>query len=179
MKTSDVFPSQWLAAADVETPTNVTVKGVTVEEIGRDKERKPVIWFNELNKGLICNKTNWTNLAKLCGSDDSDEWSGRAVQLYAAAVQFGGEEVNAVRVRPASTGKLKPAPAAPPATDQQKWGKFYASLSTEQKTSVTGILDGLKPSEYMQQAQCSVDELIEVVKSGLAPAQQDGGDGVF
>jgi len=114
VKLHDVFPSQWLAAADVEQPATVTIRDVTTEEVGRGKELKPVVWFEELDKGLICNKTNWQNIAKLAGSDESDDWRGKQVQLYATLVQFGGEEVNAVRVRPLGTGaRTTPKPAAP------------------------------------------------------------------
>lgn len=100
MKTSEAFPSKWMAAGDVEPKLDVTIRGLTQEEVGRDKEIKAVLWFEEHEKGLILNKTNWVNLCKLCDSDDSDHWHGKRVQLYSTLVQFGGEEVSAVRVRP-------------------------------------------------------------------------------
>ena len=119
MKIHDAFPSRWLTAADVEPSLDVTVRGVTVEEIGKDRETKPVVWFDETDKGLVCNKTNFVNLAKICGGDESDEWTGRTVQLYSTQVQFGGEEVAAVRVRqiraPVAMPTQRPAAAAPAA----------------------------------------------------------------
>ena len=106
MKTSDAFPSQWLAAADVDPAVVVTVSGLTQEEVGQKKELKPVLWFQEQSKGLIINKTNWQATVKICGSDDSDDWVGKAVELYSTLVQFAGEEVHAIRVRAPKTAKL-------------------------------------------------------------------------
>lgn len=115
MKLHDVYPSQWLAASDVEASLTVTVKGLTFAEVGRDKEQKPVLWFEEVEKGLILNKTNWNNMVLITKEDDSDDWVGHQVQLYSTKVQFGGEEVDAVRIRmvknaakPSTTGQNTP-----------------------------------------------------------------------
>ena len=99
MKIHDVYPSQWLAAADVEDCLTVTVKGLTFAEVGRDKEQKPVLWFEEVEKGLILNKTNWNNMVLITKEADSDDWVGHQVQLYSTKVQFGSDEVDAVRIR--------------------------------------------------------------------------------
>ncbi len=101
MKMDKVFPSQWLAAVDTgEHGIDVTVRGLTQEEVGQEREIKPVLWFEEEKKGLILNKTNWQNITKILGSEDSDDWKGKKIQLFTAAVQFGGKEVDAIRVRP-------------------------------------------------------------------------------
>ena len=100
MKIHDVYPSQWLAAADVEDCLTVTVKGLTFAEVGRDKEQKPVLWFEEVEKGLILNKTNWNNMVLITKEADSDDWVGHQVQLYSTKVQFGSDEVDAVKIIP-------------------------------------------------------------------------------
>jgi len=101
MKTNDIFPSKYLKAADLpeEGSQTFTIEKVTVEEIGKDKERKPVVHFDETDKSMVCNKTNWNTIAKVAGSDDSDYWRGKKISLGRAEVEAFGEMVEAIRVR--------------------------------------------------------------------------------
>lgn len=101
MTTHDVFPSKYLKAGDLPedgTPYIVTIEEVKMEEIGKNQDEKPVIKFNESNRGMVCNKTNWKTIAKITGSEDSDEWIGKKIGLYRAEVEFQGEMVEAIRV---------------------------------------------------------------------------------
>lgn len=105
MRMNEMHPSKWLAAADLEGDDVVaTIKRVTMEEVGRDGDRKPVIMFEELAKGMVANVTNCKTIAKLFG-DDTDDWLGKQVTLYEVEVPFNGEQVAAIRVR----SKPKPA----------------------------------------------------------------------
>jgi hypothetical protein len=121
MDTSKLLQSRWLSGVDVEPFTNVTVHSVTQEEVGRDKEIKLIVWFEEFDKGLVCNRTNTKNLIALLGAGDTDDWKGKQIQLYATNQEFGGEEYNVVRVRavqPAGTGsRAKANGSTPPADD--------------------------------------------------------------
>ena len=57
------------------------------------------------DRGLILNKTNALSLVDITGSDDSDEWVGQRVEIYATRVPFQGKMVNALRLRrPAKKG---------------------------------------------------------------------------
>lgn len=76
-----------------------TIEKVTVEEIGKDKDRKPVVHFDETDKAMVCNKTNWNTIAKVAGSDDSDDWKGKKISLGRSEVEAFGEMVEAIRVR--------------------------------------------------------------------------------
>jgi hypothetical protein len=107
MNRNDIFPSQYLKAADLpdEGAQTFTIEKVEIEEIGKNKEKKPVIHFHETNKGLVCNKTNWNTICKVAGSEESDEWAGKSIALYRAEVEFQGEMVEAIRVKMKS---LKP-----------------------------------------------------------------------
>ena len=114
MKLEKVFPSKWLASTDLDGGDIILrISKVTQEEVGQDREIKPILWFEDHEKGLILNVTNWRNLSTICGSDDSDDWTGKKVQLYVAAVQFGGKEVNAIRVRPVGGRLPDPKQALP------------------------------------------------------------------
>lgn len=81
----------------------VTITGYRQEvlENNGQKQKKWVIDFKELDKGLALNATNGKTLCKVLGTDDMDHWVGQKVALYVKDdVEFGGELVSAIRVRP-------------------------------------------------------------------------------
>jgi len=102
MNRNDVFPSKYLKAGDLSedgSGETFTIEKVEIEEIGMNKDKKPVIHFEESDKAMVCNKTNWNTISKVLGSQDSDDWIGKEVQLYRAEVEFQGEMVEAIRVK--------------------------------------------------------------------------------
>lgn len=105
MKTNEVFPSKYLKAEDdtfASGDVTVTIKGVAIEKLtSREKgeENKPVMFFNELPKGLIVNKTNWGICEKLFASDDSDDWLNERVALTTVDVDAFGDVVRAIRIK--------------------------------------------------------------------------------
>ena len=101
MNINDAFPSKYLKAGDLpdEGSQSVTIEKIALEEIGRDRETKPVIYFEEFNKALVCNKTNARTIARALGSEDFDDWIAQKINLYRAEVEFQGEMVEAIRVK--------------------------------------------------------------------------------
>lgn len=97
MKVSEAYPSNFIAAADLDGK-NITLimKNVDMEKIGTDT--KPVLYFKGATKGLALNKTNAKNIAAVYG-DDMDDWSGQEIVLFPAMVDYKGETVEAIRVR--------------------------------------------------------------------------------
>lgn len=120
----DMFPSKWLSAADLhDNDATLTISSISQELVGQgeEAERKWVVYFNEVNKGLVLNKTNATSFAN-CFGDDTDEWEGRRVVLYPTEVNFSGRMVEAIRVKEKATKNAnkpvalkpgKPQPAKP------------------------------------------------------------------
>ena len=113
MKIGKAFPSNYLKADDLEDRDwPVTIKRVAIESIGQgeDKQPKPIVYFEELEKGLVCNKTNATIIEKMYG-DETDAWTGKRITLWPNHdVEFKGELVSAIRVRskaPATPNALK------------------------------------------------------------------------
>lgn len=113
MKRDDVFPSKFLKASDLPEDGSVyplTIEKVEMGEIGPNKDRKPIIHFEETEKSMVCNKTNWNTIARATNSQDSDEWIGKTINLYRAEVEFQGEMVESIRVKirtaPATTSKV-------------------------------------------------------------------------
>jgi hypothetical protein len=113
MKLSEVFPSKYLKAADLngKEPT-AKIREIKMEEIGQDKERRPVMYFMGTDKAMVLNKTNALTIGEHYG-DDMSAWTGRQVVLFSAWVDFGGKTVQALRVR------VPTAQAAPGTAVQQ------------------------------------------------------------
>jgi hypothetical protein len=108
MRISDQFPSDYLRAADFETDTVLTMSSVSLEEIGAGKEKKPVLYFKDVEKGLILNKTNASTISELYG-DDTSEWIDEAITLFAATTSYQGKTVPCVRVKAPSRKKTAAA----------------------------------------------------------------------
>jgi hypothetical protein len=98
MNINEAFPSNYLKASDLQgkEPT-VTISNVTMEKLGDDA--RMILYFQGKQKGMVCNKTNATNIAAVYG-DDTDNWLGCPITLYVAWVDFQGRSVQGLRVRP-------------------------------------------------------------------------------
>lgn len=97
MKSSDIFPSKYLRAADLNgAEPIVTIDRVVTETLG--DESKPVMYFKGKDKGLVMNKTNWNAVEELTGEDDSDNWKGTGIKLVTVKVEFQGKRVPAIRI---------------------------------------------------------------------------------
>jgi len=96
---NQLFPSRFLKAEDLAgEDVSYTIQGLEMEEVGSDQEEKPVLYFKEIDKGLILNKTNFKTIASVHGPD-SDDWAGKKVTLYPTEVEFSGKTTLGIRVR--------------------------------------------------------------------------------
>lgn len=110
MNIDSAFPSHYLKASDLgDKSPIVTIDRVEVEPIGRDKEIKPVLYFQGKDKGVVLNKTNAKKIAELTGSKDTEDWAGCQIRIYASQTEFAGDMVECIRVKAAGA----PAKAAP------------------------------------------------------------------
>jgi hypothetical protein len=99
MKLHEVFPSAYLKAADVGSDIMpVKIRRVVIEELGPDRERKAVAYFDGETRGLVLNKTNSRMIAAICHSDETDNWIGHTIALYTEDVSFQGRTSPAIRV---------------------------------------------------------------------------------
>jgi hypothetical protein len=99
MKISSAFPSEYIKAADLNEKTHrLIMSHVEIKEIGQQKDKKPVLFFRNAQKGLVLNKVNSRTIAAKYG-DESEDWRDKAVELYPTTVEFSGEIVEAIRVR--------------------------------------------------------------------------------
>jgi hypothetical protein len=117
--------SRFLKAEDLPTEKKFRVKEVTEEEVGvgKDKERKLVVWFTNDEHGLVLNKTNNRTIRGAFG-DACDGWVGKIIIVFPTMAEFRGTMKPALRVRipppkqAAGNGQAaataKPAPAVEP-----------------------------------------------------------------
>ena len=95
----EAFPSNWLKAADLNNRTvKVTIDKVIFEEIGQNKDKKPVIYFDKVKKGLVLNVTNARAIESVHGKQ-FEGWTGKEIELFSMMVPFQGQNVPAIRVR--------------------------------------------------------------------------------
>ena len=99
VKREDLFPSTYVKHADLNgSEFTVTIERLAIEEVGMDKERKPVLIFKDAQKRLICNRTNYESIADVYG-EETDLWPGKQITLYGDRASFGGKIVDCVRVK--------------------------------------------------------------------------------
>ena len=120
MHISKMTESKYLKQDDVgEGGKLVTIKGISRTNVAReddDPEYKYVMAFVETDKPLVLNATNIQLCARACNSDDTDEWTGQKIVLYADPnVSYAGKLVGGIRIRAPKGAAAKPAPTPAPA----------------------------------------------------------------
>lgn len=165
MKSTDVFPSKYLKAEEIETDVTLTVANVVLETLtSREKgeEQKPVMYFTETEKGLILNKTNWGLCAKQYG-DESDDWKGKPVTLTVIDVDAFGDVVSAIRIKPprkvsATPIKTQPALVQKPHSNGETTTAFWAYAYQHEISKVDA-------TAYLTEAQNDFARALELMKA--------------
>ena len=99
MKANELCPAPHLEAADLEgTEAVLTIKGVGKAIVGKEKVEKGVVYFLEVPRGLVLNRTNVKRIINLYGND-TDQWTGKKLTLYPSEADFSGNVVPCIRVR--------------------------------------------------------------------------------
>jgi len=118
MHISELKESKFLKKEDVDPPVMVTIREVTQENTAKEgapEELKWCVTFDELEKPMVLNVTNGQIIAKITGSEDSDDWTGHQIVLYHDPnVTFGGKLVGGIRVRAPKKTNKKATPKPPP-----------------------------------------------------------------
>ncbi len=119
MNINELFPSKFVAAHELlSQDVTVQIARVTQEEVGEDREKRPILYFSGMNKGMVLNKTNAKRIAGLYGVD-TNHWIGKSITLYPSETEYAGETVPCIRVRQsmaagyALTSTAAPAVALP------------------------------------------------------------------
>jgi len=115
--TEDFFASTFFKASEYlpqeGAEMSVIISSLEREEVGRNKEAKPVLHFsNDDPKPLILNRTNWNTLRNEFGPPAN--WKGQKVILFSKMVEYGGEATLGTRIRiPKNLNNVKQASQAP------------------------------------------------------------------
>jgi hypothetical protein len=105
MQASQFTAGEHLRALDLNgQAVQAQISAVTVKDF--DEGQKLVLGFVGRDQTLVLNKTNTNVVIDLYGGE-TDDWIGRVVEVYPTRVDFGGKQVDALRLRPPV------APAAP------------------------------------------------------------------
>jgi RNA polymerase subunit RPABC4/transcription elongation factor Spt4 len=112
MDAKTIFPSKYIKAEDLQGKSvTVQIAAIEIEEIGKQKDRRPVLYFRGKEKGMVLNKTNVNKICEILGTSETDEWFGGLIVIYPTEVEFSGAMTMAIRVRaPSANGATKPKP---------------------------------------------------------------------
>ncbi len=109
---ADAFPSKYLSAADLAGQDHQVV----IARVERDKigdETKYILHFQNTQKGLVLNKTNAKAIASQHGGE-LEQWVGKMITIGTAWVDYRGDTVEAIRVRPVAAPVAAAIPADSP-----------------------------------------------------------------
>ena len=97
------FFSKFLTAESLkEGPRTLTIKGVKVQDVGKDdkKEKKLVMSFEEDDRGCTLGSVRYDQAAEIFGTRNTDEWIGKQIQLvFDPSVKFAGKRVGGIAFR--------------------------------------------------------------------------------
>lgn len=101
MKTPGKYLKKENLAHDKDTIVTIAHGGKEQVGQGANKEEKYVLYFKEMQTGLIVNNTNADAIARAHPVDDDEELVGKPLALYVdPTVTFGSNTVGGIRVRP-------------------------------------------------------------------------------
>ena len=139
------FPSKYLEAADVPTDAVVTIRRLSIEEVGQDKKPRPIVFFDGVAKGMCLNKTNANTIAAIYGFE-TDGWIGKPITVYATETEFQGTMKPCLRVRSAAPVVGLPVSADPPtqniATPPASATTAAPSTDVQPQSDLAAILRG-------------------------------------
>lgn len=97
-----LMDSKWLKASHLEDRNwKVIIDSVDLAEFENkdgSKERKAVLNIRGWTKSMTLNVTNLKQIAKVMGSEDTDDWAGRGIELFVTDVNGPSGIVPGIRV---------------------------------------------------------------------------------
>jgi len=101
-KIGDMIESKFLKKEDVGDGKLLVISGIKQYNVAMQGAEQDMKWCAEFNgddKPLVLNSTNLHLLEASFGSDDTDDWVGKAIVVYNdPSVSFGGKITGGVRV---------------------------------------------------------------------------------
>lgn len=145
MNVNSLIESKFMKASDLNGEDQiVTIKDVDFAEVGQNKEKKPVVFFKNIPKGMILNKTNIQALEMATGESDTDDWAGKRVTLYEGeTTDPSGKLVPCLRIKSKAPKDGKPLPeAVAKAKPAAETGDLLAGLPANAQKYLRGRHNG-------------------------------------
>jgi hypothetical protein len=82
----------------------VTITGITEENVAQENSPEELKWcvcFSENSKPFVLNQTNMALIGMVTGSDETDNWKGKKVEVYFdPSIMMKGKVTGGMRIRP-------------------------------------------------------------------------------
>lgn len=147
MKINEIYKGKFLKAEQLKTGPGtyktlvLTIEGASMHQFDDGKDQI-VLSFEGSDQQLGLSKTTAMQVAEIAGSDDTDDWVGKEIELFVdKTVRFKGTLTPSIRVRVPSKGKKATATEAPP-DDEDGQGP-----------SIEGVTDKLTAWDYFSNRQ--------------------------
>lgn len=162
MKATDLFPSRWFKADDLDTPITATIRIIIREMMDEEKqEQKGVIYFQEVQKGVVLKRMIYDELCEAFHEEDTDLWVGKKVQIYRGKTSYRGKVVPCVLVRAGGTA----SGAISPLLKKQLFDVAKETNTSNEAVAAFMLAEmQVKSSAELSEKQCT--DLIECVKIG-------------
>jgi hypothetical protein len=113
---NQMMPSKYLKKEDFPQPALVTIRNLKQDMVagqqGKPDEKLWIMYFEELEQGLVMKSTNLQLAAMALGSEDTDDWIGKQIVIFADPnVSFGTKLVGGLRLR--AVRRKQPEPVTP------------------------------------------------------------------
>ena len=125
-RVNDLKDSRFLTKDDAGSGVIGTIKSYELADVSMESEPRRdryVLYFHELDKGLVLNVTNGRLIEAITGNDDFDAWIGKKIILYnEPTIMFAGKLTGGIRVRAYQGGAPNPEHVGdnpPPPTDDE------------------------------------------------------------
>ena len=98
------FVSEYIKSKDIKAPVTVTM--ISVEQRSFDDPEKKakrdvlVVFFKELDQGVVLSKASLKQIIDITGSDETDDWIGKKIVLFNdETVQYMGKRIGGLRFK--------------------------------------------------------------------------------
>jgi len=156
MKIGKMKTSKYLKKEDAGNGVTVTIVRIDQQDVSMENDpadMKYVMYFQENvdgeNKGMVLNWTNIQLCARACGSEETEDWIGKQIEIYSDPnVSYGGKLIGGIRIRAVgkSAGQQNTSSTPPSAetrnTTQQAQTKETSPPSINSENPAEGMEDG-------------------------------------
>lgn len=109
MKVSTMFPRKFVSGEDLGGKAyRVVIEEVRQEELrvgpGAKPEPRWVMYLAGTRKGIILSRTLAEQITQIVGSDETGDWTGKAILIYPEPMTVAGKPRVAIRARAPKAG---------------------------------------------------------------------------